>query len=81
MPNLHWFPEPFFCHYGSVNTTTIKGRTTDLTDVQRTIIDTLYNEGKPQMVIAERAGCSETVSKHIYGRLTGRESVWKKQQG
>ncbi len=51
------------------------GKTTDLTVVQKTIIDTLHKEGKPQKVIAERAGCSQSaVSKYIHRKLTG----WKK---
>ena len=44
------------------------GKTSDLTVVQKTIIDTLHKEGKTQKVMAERAGCSQsTVSKHIHG--------------
>ncbi len=46
--------------------TTIKGNTADLAMVQKTIIDTLYKEGKSQRVITERGGCSRSVvSKHI----------------
>ena len=40
---------------------TIMGTTTDLTAVQKTIIDTLDKEGKPQkMVIAKEGGCSQS---------------------
>ena len=50
------------------------GKMSDLTVVQKTIIDTLHKEGKTQNVMAERAGCSQsTVSKHIHWNLTGRE--------
>ncbi len=38
---------------------TITGKTADLTVVQKTIIDTLHKEGKPQTFIAKEAGCSE----------------------
>ncbi len=36
----------------------IMGKTDDLTVVQKTIIDTLHKEGKPQTFIAKEAGCS-----------------------
>ncbi len=36
---------------------TIMGKTADLTVVQKTIIDTLHKEGKPQTFIAKEAGC------------------------
>ncbi|MEQ2218339.1 hypothetical protein XENOCAPTIV_001778 [Xenoophorus captivus] len=35
------------------------GNTADLTDVQKTVTDTLYMEDKPQNIIAKEAGCSE----------------------
>ncbi len=42
------------------------GKTADLTVVQKTIIDTLHKEGKPQTFIAKEAGCSQSaVSKHL----------------
>ncbi len=45
---------------------TIMGKTADLTVVQKTIIDTLHKEGKPQTFIAKEAGCSQSaVSKHV----------------
>ncbi len=45
---------------------TIMGKTVDLTVVQKTIIDTLHKEGKPQTFIAKEAGCSQSaVSKHV----------------
>ena len=37
---------------------TIMGKTADLKVVQKTVIDTLHKEGKPQKVIAKEAGCS-----------------------
>ncbi len=45
---------------------TIMGKTADLTVVQKTIIDTLHKECKPQTFIAKEAGCSQSaVSKHV----------------
>ncbi len=42
------------------------GKTAELTVVQKTIIDTLHKEGKPQKRIAKEAGCSQrAVSKHV----------------
>ncbi len=54
---------------------TIMGKTADLTVVQKTIIDTLHKESKPQTFIAKEAGCSQSaVSKHINRKLSGRKS-------
>lgn len=33
------------------------GKTGNLVDVQKTVIDTLYKESKPQQVIAKKDGC------------------------
>ncbi len=45
---------------------TITGKTADLTVVQKTIIDTLHKEGKPQTFIAKETDCSQSaVSKHV----------------
>ncbi len=42
------------------------GKTADLAVVQKTIIDTLHKEGKPQTFIAKEAGCSQSaVFKHV----------------
>ncbi len=50
------------------------GKTADLTVVQKTIIDTLHKEGKPQIFIAKEAGCSQSaVSKHVNRKLSGRK--------
>ncbi len=58
---------------------TIMGKTADLTVVQKTIIDTLHKEGKPQTFIAKEAGCSQsTVSKHV-NRVEWKDKVWKKK--
>ncbi len=58
---------------------TIMRKTADLTVVQKTIIDTLHKEGKPQTFIAKEAGCSQSaVSKHVNRKLSGRK-VWKKK--
>ncbi len=52
---------------------TIMGKTTDLTVVQKSIIDTLHKEDKPQPRIAKEAGCSQSaVSKHVNRKLSGR---------
>ncbi len=59
---------------------TIMGKTADLTVVQKTIIDTLHKEGKPQTFIAKEAGCSQSaVSKHVNRKLSGRKKCgWKR---
>ncbi len=45
---------------------TIMGKTADLTVVQKTIINQLHKEGKPQTLIAKEAGCPQSaVSKHV----------------
>ncbi len=50
---------------------TIMEKTADLTVVQKTIIDTLHKEGKPQTCIAKEAGCSQSaVSKHVNRKLS-----------
>ncbi len=59
---------------------TIMGKTADLTAVQKTIIDTLHKEGKPQAFIAKEAGCSQSaVSKHVNRRLSGRKKCGRKR--
>ncbi len=62
------------------------GKTADLAMVQKTIIDTLHNEGKSQKVITERSGCSQSaVSKHIKCKVEWKEEIGQekvhKQQG
>ncbi len=59
---------------------TILGKT-DLTVVQKTIIDTLHKEGKPQTFIAKEAGCSQNVvhAKHVNRRLSGRKKCGRKR--
>ncbi len=53
---------------------TIMGKTVDMTVVQKTIIDTLHKEGKPQTFISKEAGCSQSaVSKHVKRKLSGRK--------
>ncbi len=44
------------CEFGSLGYT-IMGKTADLTVVQKTIIDTIHKEAKPQTLIAKEAGC------------------------
>ncbi len=59
---------------------TISGKTADLTVVQKTIIDTLHKEGKPQTFIAIEAGCSQSaVSKHVNRNLSGRKKCGRKR--
>ena len=58
---------------------TIMGKTADLTVVQKTIIDTLNKEGKPQKVIAKEVGCSPSAaSKHINRKLSVRANCGRK---
>ncbi len=62
------------------------GDTADLAMVQKTIIDTLHNEGKSQRVITETDGCSRSaVSKHIKCKVEWKEEIGlekvHKQQG
>ncbi len=48
--------------------------------VQKTIIDTLHKEGKPQTFIAKEAGCSQSaVSKHVNRELSGRKNCGRKR--
>ncbi len=59
---------------------TITGKTADLTVVQKTIIDTLHKEDKPQTFITKEAGCSQSaVSKHVNRKLSGRKKCGRKR--
>ncbi len=59
---------------------TIMGKTADLKVFQKTIIDTLHKEGKPQTFIAKEAGCSQSaVSKHVNRKLSGRKKCGRKR--
>ncbi len=65
--------------FGSLGYTTM-GKIADLTVFQKTIIDTLHKEGKPQIFIAKEAGCSRsTVSKHVNRKLSGRKKCGRKR--
>ncbi|KAI2655798.1 Transposable element Tc1 transposase [Labeo rohita] len=56
------------------------GKTAELTVVQKTIIDTLHKEGKPQTFIAKEAGCSQSAaSKHVNRKLSGRKRCGRKR--
>ncbi len=56
------------------------GKTAVMTVVQKTIIDTINKEGKPQTFIAEEAGCSQNaVSKHVTRKLSEREKCGRKR--
>ncbi len=60
---------------------TIMGKTTDLTVVQKTIIDTLHKEGNQQTFIAKEAGCSQSaVSKHVNRKLSERKKMHNQQR-
>ncbi len=78
--HLQRFPEPSkWSQFGSLGYT-IMGKTADLTVVQKTIIDTLHKEGKPQTFIAKEAGCSQSaVSKHVNRKLSGRKKCGRKR--
>ncbi len=59
---------------------TITGKTADLTVAQKTIIDTLHKEGKPQTLIAKEPVCSQSaVSKHVNRKLSGRKKCGRKR--
>ncbi len=59
---------------------TIMRKTSDLTVVQKTIIDTLHKEGKPHTFIAKEADCSQSaVSKHVNRKLSGRKKCGRKR--
>ncbi len=59
---------------------TIMGKTADLTVVQKTIINTLYKEGKPQTFIAKEADCSQSaVSKHVNRKLSVTKKCGRKR--
>ncbi len=65
--------------FGSLGYTNM-AKTADLTVVQKTIIDTLHKEGKPQTFIAKEAGCSQSaVSKHVNRKLSGRKRCGRKR--
>ncbi len=50
------------------------GKTSDLTVVQKTIIDTFHKEGKLQTFTFKEAGCSESAaSKHVNRKLSVRK--------
>ncbi len=56
------------------------GKTADLIVVQKTIIDTLHKEDKPQTFIAKEADCSQSaVSKHVNRKLSGRKKCGRKR--
>ncbi len=64
--------------FGSLGNTTM-GKTANLTVVQKTIIYALHKEGKPQILIAKEAGCSQSaVSKHVNRKLSGRKKCGRK---
>ncbi len=59
---------------------TIMGKTADQTVVQKTRIDTLHKEGKPQTFIAKEAVCSQSaVSKHVNRKLSGMKTCGRKR--
>ncbi len=65
--------------FGSLDYT-IMAKTADLKVVQKTIIDTLHKEGKPQTLIAKEAGCSQSaVFNHVNRQLNGRKKCGRKR--
>ncbi len=58
---------------------TIMGKTADLTVVQKTIIDIIHNEGKPQTFIAKEAGCSQSAVSSKLTKLSGRKKCGRKR--
>ncbi len=54
------------------------GKTADLTVVQKTIIDTLLKEDKPQTLIAKEADCSE-LYRSMLTKLSGRKKCGRKR--
>ncbi len=59
---------------------TIMRKTSVLTVAQKTIVDTLHKEGKPQTFIAKEAGCSQSaVSKHVNRELSVRKKCRRKR--
>ncbi len=56
------------------------GKTADLTVAQKTIIDTLHKESKPQTFIAKEAACLQSaVSKYVNRKLSGRKTFGRKR--
>lgn len=54
-------------------------KTAELTVVQKMVIDTLHKEGKTQMVIAKKAGCSQScLNTLIEMRMEGKDVVEQK---
>lgn len=57
-------------------------KTATLTDVQQTVIDHLYKEGKPQGVIAKEASCSQSAIFHeLLENWVDSKSLDKEQNG
>ncbi|KAL0152642.1 hypothetical protein M9458_052365 [Cirrhinus mrigala] len=56
------------------------GKTADLTVVQKTIVDTLHKEGKPQIFIAKEAGCSQSAVSKQVNRVEGKSVEEKDAQ-
>ncbi len=55
------------------------GKTAELTVVQKTIIDTLHKEGKPQTCIAKEAGYTQSVVSKVKIKLSGRKMCGRKR--
>ncbi len=58
---------------------TIMGKTADLTVVQKTIIDTLHKEGKPNKHSMPKSCSQSAVSKHVNRKLSGRKKCGRKR--
>ncbi|KAI2658848.1 Transposable element Tc1 transposase [Labeo rohita] len=57
---------------------TIMGKTVDLTVVQKTIIDTLHKEGKPQTFTAKEGGCTQSAEWTEAGVKASRATTHKR---
>ncbi len=58
---------------------TIMGKTADLTVVQKTIIDTLHKEGKPQHSLPKKLAVHRVLYPACYQKVEWKEKVWKKK--
>ncbi|CAJ0937271.1 unnamed protein product [Ranitomeya imitator] len=81
LPCCYRIPEAFINSLpGSLLKTPIMGKTSDLTDVKKAIIDTLKQEGKTQKEISQQIGCSQSaVSRHLNGKSVGRKQCGRKR--
>ncbi len=65
-------------HFGSLGYT-IMGKTADLTVVQKTIIDTLHKEGKPQHALPKKLAVHRVLYPSMLTMLSGRKKCGRKR--